>query len=349
MQDIDLCHMAFDLRYSGELERLSLRDALHRGTSVWADIRHYIGRLGSWLRASKALVHIAATQPHLVDGFTIRQLSLGPPVAAPEADAHTNLEAALKRMLPAGSSDLPNITASLQSFRIIDVASKFLEEYKDPTFKPRVHAEAGMLEHFYQNKLTHCNNYRYIGCSKRSCYCCDLYIRNHPGNYIQRPCHGNVWKNWQPPVSSLENGKGEMNQHTKTMLNAMNTKLRSDVIFAIMTTTSSARRVPDSSTGLSLPAAGPANDVWEPSEPRGFVKQTVRASKNQPIRGEAEGEYGDKLRQEDSAELHDNTPTEDAMPSGNIKLTLGGADIVKEVEDAESDEEVIVFMGRANI
>ena len=117
------------------------------------------------------LVSIAALDPSFVDDFTVKQLGIPLPVAAPEADSMTNLERALGRMLPANSSDSTTIQARLQSIRLFDVATVFKAEYMDDNFKPRVHAEAALLEYFYQNNLVHVNNYRYVGCSKPSCYC----------------------------------------------------------------------------------------------------------------------------------------------------------------------------------
>ncbi len=38
-----------------------------------------------------------------------------------------------------------------------------------------VHAETLMMEHFYFNQLHFFGNDRYIGCSKPSCYYCDLW------------------------------------------------------------------------------------------------------------------------------------------------------------------------------
>ena len=100
----------------------------------------------------------------------------------------------------------------MQSVSNDDLAARLTKNYTDPNFVPKVHAETLMVEHFYFNQLHFFGNDRYIGCSKPSCYCCDLYLRNHPGNFEARPSHGNVWVKWCLPFEADEEDDAMANE-----------------------------------------------------------------------------------------------------------------------------------------
>jgi len=159
-------------------------------------------------------------------------------------------------MLPADQSDrLHQVQETLNNLRIFDVSTRFVKEYTDKNFKPRIHAELLLLAHFYHRDLEFVNKDRYIGCSKPSCYCCDLYIRCHPGNFVVRPSHGNLWMNWRAPVPPLDDDKAAQ-KHTAKVLNDMVKYVRRDVLFQIESKQPRRSRVPDSTTGISTSVAG---------------------------------------------------------------------------------------------
>jgi hypothetical protein len=247
--------MAYDFRNSSSLEVLSQKHSASTGSSPWSKLRHYIGRLGSWKRASKVLVRVANSSPILISSFRIDVVVSPPPIAAPAADSKTSLDSALKRMLPANESNrLEQIREILRDFPVSDVAANFLDAYTDDNFKPRIHAELLLLEHFYHHELDFVDSDRYIGCSKPSCYCCDLYMKSHPGHFVARACHGNLWVNWRAPIPPIED-KMAAQKHTTNILNDMVKKVRGDVIFQIMSRRPRRPRVPDSTTGMSTSAA----------------------------------------------------------------------------------------------
>jgi hypothetical protein len=249
--------MAYDFRNSSSLEVLSQRHSVSTGSNHWSMLRHYIGRLGSWTRASKILVRVANSSPILVSSFRIGFVVSPPPIAPPAIDPKTSLDSALKRMLPANESDLlKQVREILRDIRVFDVATSFLDAYTADNFRPRIHAELLLLEHFYHNDLDFVDSDRYIGCSKPSCYCCDLYMKSHPGNFVARACHGNLWVNWRAPIPPIED-KMAAQKHTADILNGMVKKVREDVIFQIMSKRPRRPRVPDSTTGMSTSAAWP--------------------------------------------------------------------------------------------
>ena len=221
------------------------------GPSMWSRLRHYIGRLGSWSRASKLLLRAANEYPNLLTDFRIEYLSSPPPIPAPTADDKTNLESALRRMI--SSEEDPRLEEAREIVRdvtVMDISAEFHTQYRDTKFKPRVHAEVLLLEHFHHRKLQFVDNDRYIGCSKPSCYCCDLYMKFHPGNPVLRPCHGNLWVNWRAPIPPINDDEAAR-KHTAKMLNNMVQYVRRDALNQLLSKQPRRPRVPDSTTGIS--------------------------------------------------------------------------------------------------
>jgi hypothetical protein len=194
------CITAYYLRHQESFRRLSQNAEKDISRRAWYWIRHYIGRLGSWFVASRFVVAIARRTPQLFEQFQVAPVSRIGNTATRILDEDISVGKALLRTLPGYNSELVDLRIrTMQSVSSDDLAARFTKNYTDPNFVPKVHAETLMMEHFYFNQLQFFGNDRYIGCSKPSCYCCDLYLRNHPGNFEARPCHGNVWVKWCLP------------------------------------------------------------------------------------------------------------------------------------------------------
>jgi hypothetical protein len=249
---VELCSLAYSFRNSTLLETLNQRH-LRSGTTapLWSELRHYIGRLGSWSKASKVLLRAAKMFPNLLHDFHVEYLESPPPIPVPSTDKKTNLDSALGRMIPkAESQRLQDVREAVRNFTVKDISAEFTAKYTDKTFKPRVHAELLLLEHFYHKNLRFVENDRYIGCSKPSCYCCDLYMKCHPGGFMTRACHGNLWIKWRAPDPPIDNDE-QARKHTAKMLNEMVKTVRRDAIGQLLSKQPRRRRVPDSTTGMS--------------------------------------------------------------------------------------------------
>lgn len=81
-------------------------------------------------------------------------------------------------------------------------ADRFLERKGGHPHDTIIHAETALAQFFYLHELQFVFQDRYIGCSKPSCYACSIYLSKHPGNFVQRPSHGNAWFRWYPPRST---------------------------------------------------------------------------------------------------------------------------------------------------
>lgn len=232
-------------------------------------------------------------------------------------------------MLPKGDDRLPGLKASLKDFRVFDIAKLFEEHYRDAEFKTQEHAEVALLEIFFQRRLSHYLGIPYIGCSKPSCYCCDLYMNHHPGHYLPRPCHGNVWKKWRPPLLTRESDE-TLSKHTKDILNAMVKDIRSHLFSVIERKVFSRQRVPDSTTGISdltqLEIAF-TTGALSPSRPSSSVE------------GSIQGDEPEQLST--NASILDPSVAEELT-----SLSIQGAEADG---DDDGDEEVIVFKGRKSM
>lgn len=239
-----------------EFRQSSSEQLLNRiiaGMEDWGDwhmIRHYVGRLTSWARSANLLVRVARRHPSLVSGFTCDILPSPSPMQIPPPDEKTNLDSALTRMVDKSEGErLELLRDILKCVRDLDIEVSFKELYADKSLNLRIHSEVLILEHFHAGERNFINNDRYIGCSKPSCYCCDLYIRHHPGNFEPRACHGNLWIKWALPVD-IRN-ESASSKHAKKILDDMIKQVRRQLLHQIESKQPKRCRWPDSTTGMS--------------------------------------------------------------------------------------------------
>lgn len=238
-----------------QLRRLSVEpiyksseDAMHR---TFGSVRHYIGRLGHHFRAAKELVSSASILTDLFDAFEVQPLPTPPKSEPPPIDGNTRLDSIIVRMLPSKS---PELAYYQQALAELDATAhlfcRILEAYQNPNFRPQVHAEIQLLEHFYESKFSFAGSDRYIACSKPACYCCFLYIRHHPGNFVEPAAHCNIYLNWRPP--DLKPGCDSVgHNHQRSILNSMIVDIRKDALQQISQKRPPHTRHPDSATGIT--------------------------------------------------------------------------------------------------
>lgn len=132
----------------------------------------------------------------------------------------------------------------------------FRMEYEDKKHKPRPHAELILLEHFYHNRelISLVDNDRYVGCSKPACYCCFLYIRCHPGHFVEPATHQKIYLNWMPPTCRTGDDirDSKFAQHEKKILIDMNQIVKARLILQIMSFSGRRKKTFDSVTGDTL-------------------------------------------------------------------------------------------------
>jgi OTT_1508-like deaminase len=214
-------------------------------------LRHYIGRLGHHIRVARTLVEGASRLPSLLQSFEAKAIPTPPRSSSPlPMDEMTTLSGIIVRMLPSNSPELARYQADLgQMDDLFQLSARLKKSYQNPNFSPRVHAEIQVLEHFHNNDLQFVDSDRFIACSKDACYCCSLYIRHHPGNFVPPSCHQNIYLNWKVP----DMHKDDSNTRRDT-INKMIQDIRKAALDQISQRSPAHRWHPDSYTGITVSA-----------------------------------------------------------------------------------------------
>lgn len=222
---------------------------------MYYQIRHYIGRLGSWHRAVSTLVSTAIQYPHFLQGLSLD--AVPQQVTAWRASEKATELCQLLELLDLGFSTDHVMSRLDKLHRTVrrnnqntceDVQAAFLQRVTDEKFRPRVHAEVLLADYIHATKLRFINDLRYIGCSKPSCVLCHMYLEAHPTGIMPLPCHGNLWPNWSPPLLTSTG----IHQHTVEFTQKMILNLQGFIMQWLMNGQVSRRRLPESTTGFTL-------------------------------------------------------------------------------------------------
>lgn len=240
--------------------------------SPFAKVRHFIGRLAFHVKTAKILVSAAQRLPALfvdpeIEVVRCQSISILPP----ELRQKTTLKDIAHRMISNNEPLLLEIQNRLQELdQALGIERIVRHEYAKKSFKPRVHAELTLLEHFYRNRnsLEFVGNDPYIGCSKPACYCCSLYIRSHPGQFVEPATHQKIYLNWMPPTSSwdVRDLSSETVNHERDMLNKMAELIRLKTINQIRAQAGPRQKHFDSVTGDTFSAIGPGEKFRPPQD-----------------------------------------------------------------------------------
>lgn len=196
-----LCTLAFEFRHTEAFVELSgIIKRTHR-SDIWPMIRHYIGRLGSWSKASRFLSTHASCFAHLLQNADARCV---PPKSSnlhKTLCVQPNLDEVLMNLFDKVTSvEVKQAREALQGRHgQCDIGEKFAERRTRRQSNRGVHAEIKILDFFSCTSRQFANDHPYIGCSKPPCYCCNLYIQSHPLDVEVRPAHGNSWVKWTAP------------------------------------------------------------------------------------------------------------------------------------------------------
>ena len=244
----ELSNFAFEYAKSDTVREVH---AKHQAGSAWYHICHYIGRLGAWARAVKVVVHFVREQPQVTNGFQVCSKDSPWPIAPPPRDQRTNLESVFKSMFPRRTDQAEAILGRLRHTTRpgFDIDQKFVFEYDSKSFRARTHAEVLLLDFFLKQELEFYNDDCFVGSSKPSCYCCDLYFKFHQSSIVTRPTHGNAWQKWCLPPGMLQD-HDKLEWEGKVVLKRMTDKIQSDILQLVESEVPVRARVQDSTTGF---------------------------------------------------------------------------------------------------
>ncbi|KAL1382524.1 hypothetical protein HDK64DRAFT_303555 [Phyllosticta capitalensis] len=265
-------------------------DSVH--ASPFQLTRHYIGRLGHHFKVAATFLAAARRLAQLFEGFEVCCLKAAPSAHKPPlADAKTTLDSMIVRMLPRGATeDVRRYQNNLAEMdRKFHLYSQFLAYYQNKNFRPRVHCELELLEHFYAKNIPFVDRDKFIGCSKPACYCCALYLRNHPGGFVEPASHQNIYLNWLPPDAAFKDPE-KSRIHQRDILNKMIPLIRREVLGQISDCSGPTGWHPDSTTGITN-SSGPLVDVE-----RSLKIENVQPKKKNEVKEKAQRPFVDGER-----------------------------------------------------
>lgn len=248
----DLCILAFELREGalGTQLRQCVRDS--QMGSVWQAVRHYIGRLSSWWSACAILASVAESHPQMFLNCQLKAVVYEGKMTtelSQEDNGCLLLRSTSRRPEEEQEEDQSRSFQHLRVNQRVDIAGlEFVRGLAQRRGGTYVHAELLVLNHFHRRNFTFAEDVPYIGCSKLSCYCCQLYMEIHPRAMLSRPCHGNTWVRWAMPVLRVDrNGKysGQDIRLLVSMIRLMQQEIKTGLL------TGGMNRQLESTTGIS--------------------------------------------------------------------------------------------------
>lgn len=203
-----------------ELDELK-KQGKRLGNCDFAELAHYIGRLGAHAHAVSTIITAALKVPVLQSIMGIEYL---PPSRTMEVELpkdSVDFHSVTKKICKEGlhGRNLPDSDEKLYVhlyklyYRSGFALESNLEQRKPIT--TRVHAELQIVDYFSRKKLKFVDDDKYIGCSKPACYLCYKWIYFHPGGFSLPASHKKVILGWRAPdvdVNKDVNGNGARNR-----------------------------------------------------------------------------------------------------------------------------------------
>ena len=218
--------------------------------SAWYEVCHYTARLGSWVRAVRVLVYFVRKHPQVLENFEVDFVA-APKMYKPKLQKRKpKIRNVLGRMLPEDKVRAARLSRRLESFRVVKFEAKFSERWTEKKLTARSHAELMLLDHFCRKNLTFFQNVEFVGSSKRSCYCCNLFFDLHNRNIATRMTHSNAWSKWCLPPGLVRADKERLARGQVTILERMNEKIALDILHLIEKGVVRSVRFKDSTTGM---------------------------------------------------------------------------------------------------
>ena len=184
-----MCNDAYDFCRSES--GLLLRSEVIQTSLIWRHLRHNVGRLACWYKATRYLVNAA---PHFGDALTDFDVDLVPRTQylTQQAPFPINL-AKVFSTIDAKDYDisLSRLNAVFGTSAMVQAEADLVALLRGPN-DLKLHAEVRVADFFYTSRRLYFRDIRYVGCSKGACYCCDLYFSLYSGDLVRRPSHENA-------------------------------------------------------------------------------------------------------------------------------------------------------------
>ncbi|KAK6535740.1 hypothetical protein TWF694_002188 [Orbilia ellipsospora] len=252
-----LCRVCYESRDSESLKMVRQRageNSIHESDSsngaLYARIRHFVGRLGSHMKAAQVLVETGIVCPRLFLDYSIQIENNHPSFVPPGYRNKSSINEIIKRMIedPQKCEYYQKFLHSQDDLFSLQLQDKIKDEYKNPKFKLRIHAEVILLDLFHRKHFDFLDMVSYIGVSKPSCFLCHRYFQAHPLKVETSGCSNNLYLKWQPPYVP-ENSSDSVKEQERILI-SMSKEVRTFVLDNIKPGYRGIAAHPDSTTGF---------------------------------------------------------------------------------------------------
>ena len=216
----------------------------------FARIRHYIGRMGSYVKATRALVEAGRDYPQLFVDYSIQSATQHLNFTPPSYRGKSSINGIIKRMVtdPQTCQYYQKELQSQDEKFHLSLEERIRDEFQDPKLKLKIHAEIILLDLFHRQRLQYWDGVRYIGVSKPSCFLCYRYFQAHPSRVETSGCSNNLYIQWQPPY--VRANLPQLVKEQEKILNTMIKEIRLFVLDKVVPEHQGIRAHPDSTTGF---------------------------------------------------------------------------------------------------
>ncbi|KAK1711783.1 hypothetical protein BDP67DRAFT_405446 [Colletotrichum lupini] len=242
-------------------------------SKYWSELRHYLGRLLSFRRATDAIIGTHERLPKLFQDFKFTAVPSSEDARRPLTKSMSITAASIiKNMIPDDDEEQQEFLQHAVEMQKFGLDSIIQRQIGKRTFKPRVHAEVLVHSYLLSRDLQHprdyFNSWKYIGSSKPTCRLCDYYFDAHPDRMQVRKTHDNLYPNWRIPGVFEGADSGVLDAKTQRLFEKIMESVHDDVKRTLEQKQPNGRNH-DSNTLTTLPeglAGYPYSDTTSVSE-----------------------------------------------------------------------------------
>ncbi|RTE75060.1 hypothetical protein BHE90_010487 [Fusarium euwallaceae] len=251
----------------------------------WSDLQHMINRTTAYSESVRFILAAKIRWPRLFDNFKVSFIESSQRMERPFRNKSQTADGIVGRMTRKQKmiDTFREFARELQKFKLDDL---IMGVWKDPNFRPIVHAEVLLLDHLDKKGLLEprffFNEWMYIGSSKPTCKLCHHYFTlHHVPNVGHRPSHGNLYLSWRFPDVFKSQGE-EGIQKRQIMVDRVLEKVRKEAFDIVSRKGTSSYKGDDSFTySAAMPerstVAGSAVDLEDLASMIGHMDLSDRA------------------------------------------------------------------------
>lgn len=251
----------------------------------WSDLQHMINRTTAYSESVRFILAAKIRWPRLFEKFKVSFIESSQRMERPFRNKSQTADGIVGRMTRKQKmiDTFREFARELQKFKLDDL---IMGVWKDPNFRPIVHAEVLLLDHLDKKGVLEprffFNEWMYIGSSKPTCKLCHHYFTlHHVPNVGHRPSHGNLYLSWRFP--DVLKSQGEVGiQKRQIMVDRVLEKVRKEAFDIVSRKGTSSYKGDDSFTySAAMPerstVAGSAVDFEDLASMIGHMDLSDRA------------------------------------------------------------------------